>query len=105
MSPELTALSYKVVVSLAVGVIMYIALWPFKKVRKEWTEFKDEQLAIHSELVRQRENCLNTLQLQGDTQIVLLRNMNNTLDGIRLDLAQQAGFLGASPVRRRPSKK
>ena len=95
MNPELIAFSYKMAASAAVGVIMAIILWPFRKARKEWAALKEEQSSIHAELVQQRTNCLTTLQSQGVTQIELLGKTVAALDGVRLDLAEQTGCLRA----------
>ena len=108
-SPELTQFMYKVAASAVVGVIMGIVLWPFRKARKEWTALKTEQASIRAELVQQRTNCLATLQTQGVTQIELLGKTVAALDGVRLDLAEQTGYLRAMtaqpPRRRRTAKK
>ena len=82
-------------------------MWPFRKARKEWAELKKEQSDIHAELVQQRTNCLATLQTQGARQIELLGKTVDILSGVRLDLAEQTGFIraGAMPMRRRTAKK
>lgn len=105
MSPELNALAYKVGGSLIVGIIVYVVLWPFKTARKEWSTLKEEQSSMYAELVKQRENCLTTLQQLGQTQVVLLGKVAATLEGVRLDLAEQTGYLRAAPPRRRSNKK
>jgi hypothetical protein len=106
-SPELVSFGYKVAASAAIGVIMTIVLWPFRKARAEWKSLKDEQSSIHAELVQQRTNCLATLQTQGDRQIELLGKVADTLTGMALSQAEQTGFLRASalPTRRRVAKK
>ncbi len=104
LNPELTQFIYKAAVSAAVGVTMAIALWPVRKARKEWIALKDKQDAIHAELVQQRTNCLTTLQSQGVTQIELLGKTVAALDGVRLDLREQTGYLKAAvsqPLSRR----
>lgn len=104
LSPELMQVFYKTATTAAVGVIMAILLWPFRRVRKEWLAFKEKQEAMHQELVKQRTNCLSTLQLQGATQVELLGKTVAALDGVRLDLAEQTGYLKAAttqPSRRR----
>ena len=111
VNPELLnqvgPLFLKTVIGLVITGLLGVAMWPFRLARKEWKALKEEQSAIHTELVRQRENCLSTLQSQGETQIVLLGKMASTLDGVRLDLAEQTGFLraGFTPLRRRTAKK
>jgi hypothetical protein len=83
-------------------------MWPLHKAKKEWSALKEEQSSIHKELVQQRTNCLSTLQSQGDTQIELLGKTVAALDGVRLDLATQTGYMAAQAnkeVPRRRSKK
>ena len=82
-------------------------MWPIKKARKEWVSLKDTTQAIQNELAQQRTNCLATLQAQGDTQINLLTKAVDTLEGVRLDLAEQTGYLRASsaPACRARAKK
>ena len=97
----------KAAVGLIITGLLGVIMWPIKRASKEWKALKEEQASIHTELVRQRENCLTTLQKQGEIQITLLGKMSSTLDGVRLDLAEQTGFLRASatPLRRRTAKK
>ena len=87
---------------------MSVILWPFRKARKEWGTLRTEQASIHAELVQQRTNCLATLQAQGVQQIELLGKTVAALDGVRLDLAEQTGYLKAAmvqPIRRRRTAK
>ncbi len=106
---DLAQLAYKAGASAVVGAIITIVLWPFRKARKEWAALKQEQASIHAELVQQRTNCLTTLQQQGVQQIELLGKTVAALDGVRLDLAEQTGYLKAATVqpisRRRVVKK
>ena len=97
----------KAAAGLAITGLLGIFMWPLKKVNKEWKALKQEQTSIHSELVRQRENCLSTLQAQGATMIDLQSKTVGILEGVRLDLAEQTGYLRASvqPLRRRAAKK
>jgi hypothetical protein len=109
-SPDLVAFGYKVAASAAVGVIMAVVLWPFRKARKEWAVLKAEQASIHAELVTQRTNCLQTLQTQGDRQIELLGKVVDTLGDIRTSQAEQTGYCKANTgcvprLRRRTAKK
>ena len=97
---------------MAVGVVMGIVLWPFRRARKEWNALKEEQGKIYSELVTQRTNCLSTLQTQGDRQIELLGKVVDTLGEIRVGQAEMTGYckansgIGCGPkVRRRIAKK
>lgn len=109
MNPELSQFLYKVAASLAVGVIVTAILWPFRKVRKEWIALKSDLADTHAELVTQRTNCLQTLQNQGSEQIALLGKTVAALDGVRLDLAAQTGYLSAMAAqplhKRRAAKK
>jgi hypothetical protein len=99
----------KTIVSLIIAGLLGVIMWPFRKARKEWITLKEEQSKIHSELVQQRTNCLTTLQNQGVEQIKLLGNTVAALNGVRLDLADQTGYLRAMtaqpPRRRRTDKK
>lgn len=97
----------KTAIGLLITGLLGVIMWPIKRASKEWKSLKEEQSAIHAELVKQRENCLSTLQRQGEVQITLLGKMSSTLDGVRLDLAEQTGYLraGSAPIRRRVAKK
>ena len=107
ISPELSQFLYKAAASAAVGVIMAVILWPFRAARKEWKAMKEEQGAIHKELVTQRTNCLTTLQQQGDRQIELLTTVSATLTGMALSQAEMTGYckanssIGCGPRSRR----
>jgi hypothetical protein len=93
---------------LALSGLLGAFMWPFRKARSEWTTLKKEQASIHAELVQQRTNCLTTLQSQGVQQIELLGKTVAALDGVRLDLAEQTGYLKAAmvqPIRRRRTPK
>ena len=94
----------KAAAGLAITGLLGAFMWPLKKVNKEWKTLKAEQASIHTELVKQRENCLATLQVQGATMIDLQSKTVAALDGVRLDLAEQTGCLRAmtaQPPRRR----
>jgi len=110
ISPELVQFLYKAAASAAVGVVMAIILWPFRKARKEWVALKEEQASIHAELVTQRTNCLSTLQRQGDTQIELLTKVAGSLENIALSQAEMTGMcrtntmVGVCKPRRRSKK-
>jgi hypothetical protein len=109
LNPELVAFGYKLAASAAIGVIMGIVLWPFRRARKEWTALKEDQASIHAELVQQRTNCLTTLQTQGDRQIELLGEVSKTLTGMALSQAEMTGYCkantGCGPMRRRRATK
>src|SRR6266481_3452240 len=93
---------YKALVGLVITGIGMVIMWPIRKAKKEWVSLKDAITSTQAELVLQRTNCLHTLQEQGEKQIELLGKAADTLDGVRLDLAEQTGFLraGSTPVRR-----
>jgi len=85
----------KALIGLAISGALGVIVWPFRKLKAEWVEMKKDQASIHSELVQQRTNCLTTLQLQGEEQVKLLSKAVDILDGVRLDLAEQTGYLKA----------
>ena len=105
--PSLMQYVYKAAASAVVGVIMAIVLWPFRRARKEISEFKFQQGAIHAELVQQRENHLTHIEQYGKTQTELLAKMCDVLDGVRLDLREQTVILRmpCPRVRTRVAKK
>lgn len=105
MQLDLVQFIYKAAASAAVGGLIAMLLWPFRKIRKEWLGLKESVASVHSELSTQRENCLNTLQQQGETQIELLGKTVAALDGVRLDLAEQTGYLRASATPVRPARR
>ena len=83
-------------------------MWPVRKIKQEWKGVKESLAAVHNELGIQRNNCLATLQNQGEEQIALLSKTVAALDGVRLDLATQTGYMAAQAnkeVPRRRSKK
>lgn len=92
---------YKALYGLVVAGVGALIMWPFRKARKEWVTLKDAVASTHAELVQQRTNCLQTLQNQGETQITLLTKAVDALDGVRLDLKEQTGYLMASAMPRR----
>jgi len=72
----------KILMGLVVAGGIALILWPFKKLA-----------AIHTELIAQRENCLATLQNQGEKQVELLEKTIGILEDIRVELAEHTGFL------------
>lgn len=96
---------FKWVLGTALTGLLTVMLWPIRKARKEWVSLKDNLESTRNELVHQRTNCLTTLQAQGATQIELLTKTVAALDGVKLELAEQTGYLKASlavpPSRRR----
>lgn len=77
----------------------WIVLFPFrhiaKYVRGQW-EVKTKMLEeVHQELTLQRTNCLTTLQEQSKEQIKTLERVVDVLGEIRVELAEQTGYLRA----------
>lgn len=91
---------YFIFVKAAIGLLVAgagaLLLWPFRYARKEWKSLKETMNSTHSELVLQRENCLNTLQTQGQVQVDLLEKTVAALGDIKVELASQTGYLQAS---------
>ena len=93
MQVTLDLLFNKALMTLAVGFIGYIIMFPVRKARAEWISLKETTAKIHEELSQQRTNCLTRLQSQGDEQIKLLGKMADTLDGVRVDFKEHTGFI------------
>ena len=109
MQATLDILPYvnKALMTLVVGVLGYLFMFPFRKAKAEFVSLKETTAKIHEELTQQRTNCLATLSQQGEKQIDLLTKVADTLDGLRLDTQAQTGFiqgLVASPRRSRAKK-
>jgi hypothetical protein len=107
MQVTLDILFYKALMTIAVGGIGYIIMFPFRKAKAEFLSIKAAVLETKQELEQQRTNCLSTISQQGATQIQLLGKVADTLEGVRLDLKEQTGFiqgLTLSP-RKRYAKK
>ncbi len=105
---QLEPVALKYAAGLAATGLLGVFMWPFRKAKSEWIALKKEQASIHAELVQQRTNCLTTLQTQGAEQITLLKTAVEVLGGVRLDLAEQTGYLAGAvqlPRRRRTAKK
>lgn len=92
---QLGPLIFKSVVGLVITGLIGVIMWPLKKAKKEWQGVKESLSAVQKELGIQRSNCLETLQRQGDQQIELLGKTVAALDGVRLDLATQTGYMAA----------
>lgn len=98
----------KTLITLLVGGVGALILLPFKKAIKEWISLKDSIASTKAELIHQRTNCLTTLQDQGEKQVELLTKVADTLEGVRLDLKEQTGYLmgvTVSPARKRRATK
>lgn len=105
---QLGPLVFKTVAGLVISGLLGVIVWPVRKAKKEWITLKETLDAVHLELSTQRSNCLATLQSQGAEQIVLLGKTVEVLGGVRLDLAEQTGYLMGGtiqPVRRRRATK
>jgi hypothetical protein len=99
---QLGPLVFKAVVGIILTGLLGVIMWPFRRARKEWVALKDDISATHKELVQQRTNCLSTLQQQGEKQVELLEKTVEVLNGVRIELATQTGYLSAAqPVLRR----
>jgi hypothetical protein len=70
-----------VLVSAFIGALM----WPFKRVVAAYKETTAKLEAVHNELTTQRENCLTSLQRQGDKQIELLGKAVDVLGEMHTD--------------------
>ena len=93
MQVTLDLLFNKALMTLAVGGLGYIIMFPVRKARAEWISLKETTAKIYEELSQQRTNCLTRLQSQGDEQIKLLGKMADTLDGVRVDFKEHTGFI------------
>lgn len=102
---QLGPLVLKGFVGIVLTGLLGILMYPFRKINKEWKALRGSIEDTHTELTQQRTNCLATLQKQGEEQIILLTRTVSALDGVRLDLAEQTGYLRASTPRRRTAKK
>ena len=77
---SLVSMLYKGVIGALVAGLVALVAWPFKKLS-----------AIHSELITQRTNCLQTLTVDGKEQVILLGKVANTLEAMHLDQARLLG--------------
>lgn len=93
--PILWTYIFKALIGAAVAGVGTIMWYPVRKARAEWKSLKENTAAILQELTHQRNNCLHTLQVQGEQQIELLGKMSNTLENIHLGQAEQSGFFKA----------
>ena len=93
MQVTLDLLFNKALMTLAVGGLGYIIMFPVRKARAEWISLKETTAKIHEELSQQRTNCLTRLQSQGDEQIKLLGKMADSLDGVRLDFSEHRAYV------------
>jgi len=88
-------------VSVFFGVIMYPINKGKKAVakgREAWEALNGKLEVIHNDLSIQRNNCLATLQTQGDAQIELLKDAVGTLKNMSLSQARLLGRLDSVHV-------
>jgi hypothetical protein len=90
----------EVTVGLLVTILGAVLVWPFKVVKREWNAAKETLAETKAELELQRTNHLTHIEEYGKTQIELLGKVADTLDGVRLDLREQTGYLAASSAPR-----
>lgn len=81
----LSQFKHEAVITVLVSAFLGAASWPFRTVKKEWSSLTNKLDAVHVELSTQRNNCLTTLQNQGNEQIELLGKVADTLGEMRLD--------------------
>jgi len=116
VNPELLnqvgPLVIKTVIGLVITGLLGAIMWPIKRASKEWKALKEEQSAIHAELVQQRENHLTHIEKYSKDQVDLLGKVVDTLGEIRISQAEMTGYckanssIGCGPrLRRRTAKK
>lgn len=105
--PEYTLVGqfwHEIVITVMIAVLGAIAMYPVRKLKKAYTDLMQAVHSTKAELCLQRENCLTTLQQQGAEQVRVLAKVSDTLDGVRLDLAEQTGILRTGASRRRAKR-
>ncbi len=95
----------KVFIGFLVAGVGMVLMWPFRKAKKEWHDLKTALASTQTELTHQRENHLTHIEEHSKTQVELLTKMSDTLDGVRLDLREQTGYLKATADLSRPRPK
>jgi hypothetical protein len=88
----------KALIGLALTGLGGLIVWPFKKAKKEWASLKEAINSTQAELVMQRENHLVHIEDHSKTQVDLLGKVCETLEGVRLDLREQTGYLRAASL-------
>jgi hypothetical protein len=81
MPTIITEFIHEIIIAALIGALM----WPWKKIKTAYEETSARLEAVHTELSTQRNNCLRTLQDQGDKQIEILGKVANTLGEMSLD--------------------
>jgi len=75
-------------------------MYPYNKAKAAYTNLMGAVQSTKDELVLQRSNHLKHIQAEGEKQTALLGKTTELLENIRLELAEQTGFLRASaPLR------
>lgn len=93
MLPIFEAYRHEIAVSILGSLVIGVIALPIRKVKNAWVDLTNKLDAVHVELATQRNNCLTTLQAQGETQIALLTKIADALGEMRLDAKETAGFL------------
>jgi len=91
--PVLQYYAHELVSGAILSILGAAAMYPIKLIRKAYKEVTENLEAVQKELTVQRENCLTTLQRQGDSQIELLKEVSSTLKEIHLDQSRLLGRL------------
>jgi hypothetical protein len=84
---------HEIIVSAILAIAGSAAMWPVRKISKAYEEAIEKLDAVHTELTTQRENCLSSLQRQGDVQIEVLKEVSSTLKDMHLDQRTLLGKL------------
>jgi hypothetical protein len=93
VSPIISDFRHEIVISILASIFLGAVAMPFRKVKSAWLDLTTKLEAVHIELSVQRNNCLQTLQNQGDKQIELLGKAVDTLGEMRLEAKETQGFL------------
>lgn len=83
----------KLIVSAVVGVVGGALLWPFRKVKKEWVEAKNQLLVLKDELQTQRTNHLTHIEANTQATVTVLQDVAKTLSDMHLDQRTLMGRL------------
>jgi hypothetical protein len=96
MIPELFhTFRHEVVSTVLVSVFIGAAMYPFKKIKSVYYEFTTKLDNINKELTTQSNNHLVHIENSNEKQLEVLGKVAETLNGVRLDLAEQTGLLRA----------
>jgi septal ring factor EnvC (AmiA/AmiB activator) len=92
----LTTFRHELVSTVLVTAFLGALMYPFKKIVAAYKETQTTLKGINEELANQRNNCLTTLQTQGDKQIVLLTSAVDVLREMHTDTKIMLDRLGRS---------